>query len=201
MESSITKLIPQRQLAKASGPRDKVRTVEEIAVIAEHCRAAGKTVVQAPGTFDLLHIGHVRHLEAARELGDLLVVTLTADRFVNKGPGRPVFGEELRAEMLANLQYVDWVAINSDPDAVGAINRLRPDIYVKGKDYQNPEGDVTGKIVAERQAVESHGGHIHFTDEVVFSSTELINRHLNVFEPLIRDHLRTLRDDGGLAKM
>src|ERR1700731_3726167 len=112
MESSITKLIPQRQLAKASGPRDKVRTVEEIAVIAEHCRAAGKTVVQAHGTFDLLHLGHVRHLEAARRLGDLLVVTVTADRFVNKGPGRPVFSERMRAEMLAALEYVDWVGIN-----------------------------------------------------------------------------------------
>jgi rfaE bifunctional protein nucleotidyltransferase chain/domain len=195
-------VVPMTRLtwAEPETPRDKVRTVEELAPILNGLRQSGKTVVQAHGTFDLLHIGHVRHLEAARELGDVLVVTLTADRFVNKGPGRPVFGEELRAEMLANLQYVDWVAINSDPDAVGAINLLRPDIYVKGKDYQNPEGDVTGKIVAERQAVESHGGRIHFTDEVVFSSTELINRHLNVFEPLIREHLKTLRDDGGLAK-
>jgi rfaE bifunctional protein nucleotidyltransferase chain/domain len=196
-------VVPLRQVtwAEPEAPRDKVRTVEELAPILNGLRQAGRIVVQAHGTFDLLHIGHVRHLEAARELGDVLVVTLTADRFVNKGPGRPVFGEELRAEMLANLQYVDWVAINSDPDAVGAINRLRPDIYVKGKDYQNPQGDVTGKIVAEREAVESHGGRIHFTDEVVFSSTELINRHLNVFEPHIREHLRTQRDDGGLAKM
>jgi rfaE bifunctional protein nucleotidyltransferase chain/domain len=196
-------VVPLRQVtwAEPEAPRDKVRTVEELAPILNGLRQSGRIVVQAHGTFDLLHIGHVRHLEAARELGDVLVVTLTADRFVNKGPGRPVFGEELRAEMLANLQYVDWVAINSDPDAVGAINRLRPDVYVKGKDYQNPQGDVTGKIVAEREAVESHGGRIHFTDEVVFSSTELINRHLNVFEPHIREHLRTQRDDGGLAKM
>jgi rfaE bifunctional protein nucleotidyltransferase chain/domain len=194
-------VVPLTRTAWAETPRDKVRTVEELASILNAVRQSGKSVVHAHGTFDLLHIGHVRHLEAAQDLGDVLVVTLTADRFVNKGPGRPVFGEELRAEMLANLQYVDWVAINSDPDAVSAISLLRPDIYVKGKDYQNPEGDVTGKIVAERQAVESHGGRIHFTDEVVFSSTELINRHLNVFEPLIREHLRTLRDDGGLAKM
>src|ERR1700730_10894256 len=144
--------------------RDNIRSVEELGSIVRYLRQSGKTIVQAHGTFDLLHIGHVRHLEAARELGDVLVVSLTADRFVNKGPGRPVFGEELRAEMLANLQYIDWVAINSDPDAVGAINRLRPDVYVKGKDYQNPQGDVTGKIVAEREAVESHGGRIHFTD-------------------------------------
>ena len=187
--------------AEPETPRDKVRTVEELAPIVDGLRQSGKTIVQAHGTFDLLHIGHVRHLEAARELGDVLIVTLTADRFVNKGPGRPVFGEALRAEMLANLQSVDWVAINSDPDAVSAIDLLHPDVYVKGKDYQNPEGDVTGKIVAERKAVESHGGRIHFTDEVVFSSTELINRHLNVFEPHLREHLKSMRDDGGLAKM
>src|SRR5882762_9228380 len=200
MDSNVVPLT-RATWAEPESPRDKVTTVEELALILNGLRQSGKIVVQAHGTFDLLHIGHVRHLEAARALGDVLVVTLTADRFVNKGPGRPVFGEAMRAEMLANLQYVDWVAINSDPDAVSAIDLLQPDVYVKGKDYQNPEGDVTGKIVAERKAVESHGGRVHFTDEVVFSSTELINRHLNVFEPHLREHLRTMGYDGGRAKM
>src|SRR5262245_63288502 len=108
----------------------------------------GQVVVQAHGTFDLLHIGHVRHLQAARELGDVLVVTVTADRFVNKGPGRPAFTETLRAEMLASLQYVDLVAINPEPDAVGAIAAIKPDVYVKGQDNENAETDVTGKIIA-----------------------------------------------------
>ena len=130
-----------------------------------------------------------------------LIVTVTADRFVNKGPGRPVFNAELRAEMLATLEYVDWVAINDAADAVSAIERIRPSIYIKGQDYQNPQGDITGKISLERDAVETHGGRIHFTDEVTFSSTELINRHLNVFEPHIREHLDTLRQDGGLDEL
>ena len=185
----------------ASGPRDKVRTVDEIAAVVQQLARAGKTVVQAHGTFDLLHLGHVRHLEAARQFGDVLVVTLTADRFVNKGPGRPVFTETLRAEMLATLAYVDWVAINESPDAVSAIERIKPHIYIKGQDYQNPDGDVTGKITNEREAVEAHGGRLEFTNEVTFSSTELINRHLNVFEPHIRDHLDSLRRDGGLGDM
>ena len=118
--------------------------------------APGQSVVQAHGTFDLLHLGHVRHLEAARKLGDMLIVTVTADRFVNKGPGRPVFNAELRAEMLATLEYVDWVAVNDAADAVSAIERIRPSIYIKGQDYQNPDGDITGKIALERQAVEAH---------------------------------------------
>ncbi len=123
------------QLDRANWPeaetaRDKIRSVEELGSIVHYLRQSGKTVVQAHGTFDLLHIGHVRHLEAARDLGDVLIVTITADRFVNKGPGRPVFAEALRAEMLATLQYVDWVAINPEPDAVNAISCVRPDIYV-----------------------------------------------------------------------
>jgi rfaE bifunctional protein nucleotidyltransferase chain/domain len=201
MESSVTKLNRQPPVAPAVGPRDKVRTLDEIAQISQQLRHFGKTVVQAHGTFDLMHLGHVRHLEAARRLGDVLIVTVTADRFVNKGPGRPVFTADLRAEMLATLQYVDWVAINDAPDAVSAIERIRPSIYIKGQDYQNPQGDITGKISLERNAVETHGGRIHFTDEVTFSSTELINRHLNVFEPHIREHLNTLREDGGLDEL
>jgi rfaE bifunctional protein nucleotidyltransferase chain/domain len=185
----------------APSPRDKIRSIEELSSISALYRAAGRVVVHAHGTFDLLHLGHVRHLEAARKLGNLLIVTVTADRFVNKGPGRPVFNGDLRAEMLATLEYVDWVAVNDSPDAVSAIERIAPSIYIKGPDYQNPQGDVTGKIVLEREAAERHGGRIHFTDEVMFSSTELINRHLNIFEPHIRDHLDTLRRDGGLSEM
>lgn len=195
------KVIP---LARASWrepatPRDKIMSVQDAAAVVQRMRQAGKKVVQAHGTFDLLHVGHVRHMEAAKELGDVLVVTVTADRFVNKGPGRPVFNEGLRAEMLATLQYVDLVAINPEPDAVGAITAIRPDIYVKGQDYEKAEDDVTGKIVAERRAVEAHGGRIHFTHEVMFSSTELINRHFNVFDPAVSRHLNGLRGNGALA--
>jgi bifunctional ADP-heptose synthase (sugar kinase/adenylyltransferase) len=137
----------------------------------------------------------------ARLDGDVnAVVTVTADRFVNKGPGRPVFNEGLRAEMLASLQYVDLVAINPEPDAVSAISAIRPDIYVKGQDYEKAEDDVTGKIVAERKAVEAHGGRIHFTHEAMFSSTELINRHFNVFDPAVSRHLNGLRGNGALAE-
>jgi rfaE bifunctional protein nucleotidyltransferase chain/domain len=200
MDSSVAKLIRPR-IGRPASPRDKVRTLAEIASVCEQGRRAGQTIVQAHGTFDLLHLGHVRHLEAARKLGDVLIVTVTADRFVNKGPGRPVFNAELRAEMLATLEYVDWVGINDAADAVSAIERIRPSIYIKGQDYQNPQGDITGKISLERAAVEAHGGRIHFTDEVTFSSTELINRHLNVFEPHIREHLDTLRQNGGLDEL
>ena len=96
MQYNIVRLEREKSAAKSSA-RDKIKTIEELASISKQLRAAGKVVVQAHGTFDLLHIGHVRHLELARSLGDVLVVTITADGFVNKGPARPVFSEELRA--------------------------------------------------------------------------------------------------------
>lgn len=198
---SIAKKMLQDPVIDPRSAHDKIVTVDELATIVKQLKARGKKVVHAHGAFDLLHLGHVKHLSAARAKGDILIVTLTADKFVNKGPNRPVFKEHLRAEMLAALQVVDYVAINFDPDAVGLIKKVQPNFYAKGQDYINPEGDVTGKITQEREAVESVGGTIVFTEEMQFSSTELINRNLNIYEPHLRDHLEGLREMGGLDRL
>jgi rfaE bifunctional protein nucleotidyltransferase chain/domain len=151
--------------------------------------------------FDLVHMGHVRHLEAARSEGDVLVVTLTADRFVNMGPGRPIFGQEMRAEMLAALEYVDYVAVNHAPDAAAVLDAIKPDVYVKGSDYENPEDDITGKINQERAAVERHGGRLIFTRDITFSSSNLINRYLDIYDPALRDFLSALRAGGAIDRI
>ena len=193
MESSVAKLNRRRRRATRGRPaRQGAHAWKRSRRSRRSFARVGKTVVQAHGTFDLLHLGHVRHLEAARRLGDVLVVTVTADRFVNKGPGRPVFSGELRAEMLATLRIC---RLGGDQRRArrGQRDRGHPAQHLhQGPGLPEPEGDITGKITLERDAVEAHGGRIHFTDEVTFSSTELINRHLNVFEPHIREHLDTL---------
>lgn len=181
--------------------RQKILSVEDLAIAVKELKSSGKKVVQAHGTFDLLHLGHVKHLESARSKGDALVVTITADKYVNKGPNRPVFTEHLRAEMLAALEVVDYVAINHHLDAVPAIKEIKPSFYAKGQDYINPDGDVTGKITEERNAIEGVGGSIVFTEEITFSSTELINRNLNIYEPHLRAHLDGLRESGGLEEL
>lgn len=178
------------------GMEAKMRTLAELETIAAQAREAGRKVVLAHGVFDLLHMGHVRHLREARSHGDTLVVTLTPDRFVNKGPNRPVFTETLRMEMLASLAFVDYVAINEGPTAEPALAAVRPDVYVKGPDYADAAQDVTGKINDERRMVESNGGRIAFTDDITFSSTELINRHLNPYAPVVREFLEELRAAG-----
>jgi rfaE bifunctional protein nucleotidyltransferase chain/domain len=178
--------------------RDKIRPIHELGRIADDARRRGQSVVLAHGVFDLIHMGHVRHLEHARTHGDVLFVTVTSDRFVNKGPGRPVFAAGMRAEMLAALEYVDWVGINDAPSAELVLHAIKPTAYVKGSDYADAKDDVTGKIVDEQHAVEAYGGRIVFTDDIVFSSSALINRHLNVFDPEVKRYLDHLRETAGL---
>jgi rfaE bifunctional protein nucleotidyltransferase chain/domain len=171
----------------------KIKSLDELARLLERERARGRCVVQCHGVFDLLHPGHIRHLEAARREGDLLVVTITADRFVNKGPGRPVFNQRLRAESVAALVPVDYVAITDSPTSVDAIRALQPAVYVKGSDYADAAADLTGKIDEERAAVEAGGGRVHFTTEITFSSSGLLNLHFDVYPEEAQEFLREFR--------
>ncbi len=170
---------------------DKIKTIEELANVLASLRAQNddQKIIHCHGVFDLLHIGHIRHFERARELGDILAVTVTPDRYVNKGPHRPVFGQDLRAEAIAALDCVDYVAINNWPTAVETIKLLKPDIYAKGADYRDRQRDLTGKIVDEETAVKSVGGQLVFTDDITFSSSHLINRYLPVFPQEVSDYL------------
>lgn len=145
------------------------------------------------GVFDLLHPGHLRHFEAAKEEGDVLVVTLTQDEYVNKGPSRPVYNQRLRAESVAALEIVDWLAINEWPSAVETIHELQPDVYVKGSDYAKYENDLTSKICEEEKAILAVGGRIHFTDDITFSSTSLLNSYFRVLPPETERYLKQFR--------
>jgi cytidyltransferase-like protein len=127
----------------------------------------------------VLHVGHIRHLQAARALGDVLVVTVTADAHVAKGDGRPAFNEALRAEALAALACVDLVAISHWPNAVEAIRLLRPDYYVKGQAGEEP-ARRSDRLQQEIATVRELGGDVRFTHEVVFSSSDLLNAHFRV---------------------
>ncbi|HIA14921.1 MAG TPA: cytidyltransferase [Nitrospirales bacterium] len=172
----------------------KIKGLEDLASLLSSLRAEGKTVVQCHGVFDLLHVGHIRHFGQARKHGDILVVTVTPDRYVNKGFHRPAFTEDLRAEAIAALDCVDYVAINKWPTAVEAIKLLTPDIYAKGTEYKDAEKDLTGKIVDEEEAIQSVGGKVAFTDDIVFSSSNLINKYLPAFPKEVREYLPRLLD-------
>ena len=170
----------------------KIKTVNSLVKIIDDLKKKGKKVVQCHGVFDLVHLGHIRHFNLAKKEGDVLVVTITRDKYVKRGPGRPIFNEHLRAEALASLAITDYVSIIDSPTAIECIKTLKPDVYVKGADYKEKEKDVTGKIYEEEEAVKSAGGRLAFTEDITFSSSKLINEHLNVYPPRTVKYLRAI---------
>ncbi|OGT36642.1 MAG: hypothetical protein A3F11_11560 [Gammaproteobacteria bacterium RIFCSPHIGHO2_12_FULL_37_14] len=159
----------------------------------KNCINPGEVVVQSHGVFDLLHIGHIKHFQAAKSHGDVLVVTVTPDRFVNKGPGRPRFTEKLRAEAIAALECVNFVIINRWPTAVEAIGMIKPAFYAKGDEYQNDGNDITGKISEEKESIQNVGGKVIFTHEPTFSSSSLLNEFYSPFLKEVTDYLNVFR--------
>ncbi len=167
--------------------------LDRLAHEVRRAQAAGKTVVLCHGVFDLLHIGHIRYLRAAKEHGDLLVVTVTPDEYVDKGPGRPAFNQDLRVEGLAALDCVDYVAVNRWPTAEETLRLLRPNYYAKGSEFRDPGSDMTGKIGREARVAREVGTELVFTDEIVFSSSNLINRYLSTFPDETKEYLSIFR--------
>ena len=155
---------------------NKIQNFENISKISLKEKKNGKKIVMCHGVFDLLHIGHIKHFEKAKSLGEILIVSITADKFVNKGPGRPSFNEIDRLESLSAIKNIDYVVINNDYTATKLIQQIKPDIYCKGPDYKNKSNDLTGEIFNEIKAVKKVGGKIIYTDGKTFSSSTLINR-------------------------
>lgn len=154
----------------------KIRDLHELSEKLSQLKAEGKKVGLCHGCFDLMHPGHIKHLQAAKGQCDVLVVTLTPDQWVDKGADRPVFNQVLRAESLAALECVDFVAINKWSTAENTLRLLRPDLYFKGQEFETLQ-DKTGKIQKEAQVLKEIGTELRFTKEIVFSSTKLLNKH------------------------
>ncbi|MBI4963453.1 MAG: adenylyltransferase/cytidyltransferase family protein [Desulfomonile tiedjei] len=171
----------------------KVTPFNELVAAVRSLKEQGKVIVHCHGVFDLLHIGHIRYFEQARRMGDVLVVTVTPDRFVDKGPHRPAFPETLRSEGIASLKCVDYVAINEWPTAEETLRLLRPDLYVKGSEFRNVALDATGKIGKEEAVVREIGAKLAFTDDIVFSSSNLINRYFSGFPQEVTEYLSLFR--------
>lgn len=172
---------------------DKIKTVSEIVEISTELKAQGRKIVLCHGVFDLLHIGHIRYLNQAKEHGDILIVSLTPDRFVDKGPDRPAFTEILRAEALASLSQTDFVTINEWPTAVETLFAIRPDVYAKGDEFKNIENDTIGKIGAEAEVVKEIGSKLVFISDIVFSSSNLINRYITKNSQELTEYLQIFR--------
>jgi rfaE bifunctional protein kinase chain/domain/rfaE bifunctional protein nucleotidyltransferase chain/domain len=174
----------------------KILTLDQLLAWRRAARAAGETVVHCHGCFDIVHPGHIHHLQYARSLGDRLIVSVTADQNVNKGAARPLIPDDLRAASLAALECVDAVYLNPDPTAERLLDTLHPDLYVKGREY---ESNHDPRFLAERDAVTRHGGRVVFSSgEVVYSSTALIGQ-MRRADPFLQEKVRRFRQRHDLS--
>jgi rfaE bifunctional protein nucleotidyltransferase chain/domain len=157
-------------------PHAKIVTLETLLTRRAEWRRQGRVVVWANGCFDVVHIGHIRCLQAAAAQGDVLVVGLNSDASVRrlKGPGRPVIGQDERAELLAALACVDCVYVYADDTADAALAQLQPEIYCKGGEYAPPHGRPT----VEAATVRAYGGEIRYMPQVPGRSTSAIIRKI-----------------------
>jgi len=172
----------------------KIKQIATLPSLLKTPKENNNIVVLCHGVFDLLHIGHIKYFQEAKSMGDILVVSITPDRFVNKGPGRPAFGEIHRAEAIAALDVVDYVAVNEWPTAIETIKALKPDLYVKGPDYKDYKEDVTGNIQLEEDAVKSIDGEIAITSNITFSSSSLINQRISTLNDEQKQFLVKLKN-------
>jgi rfaE bifunctional protein nucleotidyltransferase chain/domain len=160
-----------------TNPSNKIKTLEELKEIVRIIHAAGRKIVFANGCFDLIHAGHIRYLQAAQALGDVLILGVNSDLCVKmlKGDGRPLQSESERAEILASLDCVDYVLVFDTPTVDVILKELKPDIHAKGTDY-------TEENVPERQTVRTYGGRVAITGDAKDHSTrDLIQTILSKF--------------------
>jgi len=153
-----------------------------------------KKVVLCHGVFDLLHFGHIKHFEEAKSYGDILIVSITPDIFVNKGPSRPMFKENIRLRSLAALEIVDYVTINDGVSAINIIKKLKPNIYCKGPDYKDHKRDVTKNIKKEKEAIKSCKGKIVYTSGETFSSGSIINKYSDVLDTYTKKNISKVKN-------
>ena len=149
--------------------------LKDLSKLSKKLKNKGMKIGLCHGVFDVIHAGHISHFEEVKKKCDFLFVTVTEDKFVHKGPNRPVNSHYFRAKILESLKLIDAVGINYTPDAVDSIKNIKPNFYFKGRDYQNKK-DLTSRLKKEIRALKKNGGKLIFTESPLKSSTEIINK-------------------------
>ena len=154
----------------------KIISLNSIKKIIDRDKSSGKKIVLCHGVFDLIHLGHISYFNSSKKNGDILVVSVTPKKFVEKGFNRPLFNDTQRVTFLSNLSIIDYVVINNSKNSEDVIKKIKPDFYCKGPDYKSLNQDITGQIKKEIKLVKSYGGKVIFTKDQTFSSSKIINK-------------------------
>jgi len=178
----------------------KVINFSNIERILKKHKIKNQKIVHCHGVFDLLHIGHLKHFETAKKKGDILIVSITDDQYIDKGFNRPFFKNQQRLESLASIEDINYVVLNNTSTAVNIINKIKPDFYCKGPDYKNQKDDVTGQIKYEINAVKKSGGKIVITNDTTYSSSSILNNATSSFNSNQKTFLKKIKTEANLLK-
>jgi len=164
----------------------KLYSLTSLANIIKKKKILKKNIILCHGVFDLIHYGHLKYFEFAKNINsdlknNFLIVSTTTDKFINKGFGRPYFDEKKRLEMLSNLQMIDAVVLSNQQSSIDILSYIKPGYYVKGQDYKNNKNDKTKKIFLEKKVLYKYGGKIKYSDKITFSSSKLLNSSFPLF--------------------
>jgi rfaE bifunctional protein kinase chain/domain/rfaE bifunctional protein nucleotidyltransferase chain/domain len=172
---------------------EKRLAIDELIQKVQALQSKGKRVVQSHGVFDLIHPGIITHLTKAKKQGDILVVTVIKDRHVRRGPGRPVFSEEMRLLNVCSLDMVDYACIVDDETPFECIERIRPDVFAKGQDQKDRDARIHSKIFEEEKDIYKGAGEIYATSGISFSASRLVKNFTDVFSEETRSYLEKFR--------
>ena len=172
--------------------KKKILSLKDLQSKIQDLKKKKNKIILCHGVFDLMHLGHLKHFQKAKLLGGKLVVTVTPAKYINKGINRPIFSDQNRLEFLSHIEEIDYIALNEWPSAIETISLLKPNFYVKGNDYKKNKTDITGNIKKEIKAIKSVKGKIVYTNEITFSSSNLINLYTSNLNFKQKEYLKSL---------
>lgn len=175
--------------------KKKIIDISDLKILIDNLKKRKKKIVQCHGVFDLIHIGHLKHFKSAKKFGDILIVSVTPDKFVQKGFNRPYFNSNQRLESLSSVEDIDYVVLNSTKNAVDIIKKIRPNFYCKGPDYKNFKDDITNEIRNEFKAVKKVGGKLVYTEDPMYSSSTILNNTTTLYNSNQKTFLNKIRSE------
>ena len=179
--------------------KKKIIKIADLNNLVALLKKKGKKIVHCHGVFDLLHLGHFKHFQSAKKYGNILIVSVTPDKFVQKGFNRPYFKSEERMQSLSSVEAIDFVVLNNSVNAVDIIKKIKPHYYCKGPDYKNFKDDITNQIKNELLAVENVGGRLVYTDDPLYSSSAILNDMSGIYDLSQKFFLNKIRSKVNLV--
>lgn len=154
--------------------------INKLSLLIKKLKSKKKIIGLCHGCFDILHWGHILHFRSAKKKCDFLIVSITGSKYVNKGPGRPIFNDKQRLITLSEINSIDALIINHHKNSLKIINKIKPNYYFKGKEYKPKNQKVNKQFFLERKCLNKNFGKMHFTNDQTSSSSKVVKKIINL---------------------